>query len=64
MIPLRDFLASKTSIYHKDWATIPWQVISWSLAQLGLVNGVSGETNLSEGQFVVVENVEVSAPQR
>lgn len=64
MIPLHDFLASKTSIYHKSWAAIPWQVISWGLVQLGLVNRVSGETSLSKGQLVLLENVEVSATER
>ena len=59
MIPLRDFLVLETSIYHKSWAVIPWQVISWGLTRLGLVNGPSVEANLSGDQFVLLENVEV-----
>ncbi len=60
MIPLREFLASRTSIYHRSWAVTPWQVISWGLRQLGLASGSSAEDALSAGQFVLLGNVEVS----
>ena len=63
MVPLRDFLSLKTSIYYKSWAVIPWQVISWGLTQVGLVNGAPREANLSGGQFVLLGNVEVSTAQ-
>ena len=42
---------------------IPWQVISWGLTQVGLVNGAPREANLSGGQFVLLGNVEVSTAQ-
>lgn len=64
MIPLRDFLSLKTSIYYKSWAVIPWQLFSWGLTQLGLVNVASWKANLSRGQFVLLGNLEVSATKR
>jgi charged multivesicular body protein 7 len=59
MIPLKDFLSSTTSIYHKSWVITPWQIVAWSLRQLGLMGGSSVD-KLAVGNFVVTANVEVS----
>jgi charged multivesicular body protein 7 len=59
MIPQREFLESKTGIYSKRWVPTPWEVVRWSLRQLGLVGGEMRSDRLAIGQFVVVENVEV-----
>ncbi|KAI9781598.1 MAG: hypothetical protein M1839_005813 [Geoglossum umbratile] len=61
MFPLRDFLVSTESIYNKSWIITPWQAISWSLRQLGIVGGASQADNLSLGRFVVLANVEEAA---
>ena len=59
MVPLQDFLNSPTSIYHRSWIPTPWQLLSWSLRQLGLAGGSSND-KLAVGNFVVVANVEAS----
>lgn len=57
LVPLSDFQTSKYSIYSRSWIPTPWQVIQWSLRQIGLTGGPPNK--LSVGRFVVVENVEV-----
>lgn len=60
LMRLRDFLESKESIYQKSWLPTPWQVMTWSLRQLGVLGeGGDREDRLVKGQFVVVANVEV-----
>jgi charged multivesicular body protein 7 len=59
MIPLQEFLTSKTSIYSRSWIPTPWQVIKWSLRQLGMTGLPGSNDRLAVGQFVVVENIEV-----
>ena len=61
MIPLRDYLTAKASIYQRKWAVTPWQIIFWGLRQLGLGHGPPDEEDLSMGQFVLLENVEVNS---
>ncbi|TPX15044.1 uncharacterized protein E0L32_004874 [Thyridium curvatum] len=59
LIPLQDFLKAKESIYQRSWTSLPWNVVSWGLRQLGLTGGVSGgDDKLPGGQFVVLANVE------
>lgn len=60
MIPLKAFLESKAGIYSRRWIPSPWEVVRWSLRQLGLVSGEMSGDRLAVGEFVVVENVEVS----
>jgi charged multivesicular body protein 7 len=63
LIPASDFLKSKTSIYHKSWIITPWQVLEWGLRQVGLMGGggsVASNDAVAVGNFVIVENVEVS----
>ncbi|QDS73273.1 hypothetical protein FKW77_004883 [Venturia effusa] len=59
LVPLSDFQTSKYSIYSRSWIPTPWQVIQWSLRQIGLTGGPPNK--LSVGRFVVVENVEAAA---
>ncbi|KAF2217242.1 hypothetical protein CERZMDRAFT_32679 [Cercospora zeae-maydis SCOH1-5] len=61
LVPLKEFLDRKESLYNKTWLPTPWQVVSWSLRQLGLTSGTSGEDRLVKGSFVVVANVEAAA---
>ncbi|KAI0380381.1 Snf7-domain-containing protein [Hypomontagnella monticulosa] len=58
MMPLKQFLAAKESIYHRSWSSLPWAVVSWGLRQAG----IGGPTdNIPAGQFVVLQNLEVVA---
>ncbi|KAI5362618.1 putative Snf7 family protein [Septoria linicola] len=61
LIPLREFLDRKDSLYHKSWIPTPWQVVTWGLRQLGVIGGTSSEDKLVKGNFVVVANVEAAA---
>lgn len=61
MVPLKEFLDSKTSLYHKSWVPkLPsaWDVARWGLKRIGLV-GSNGD-KLTEGDVVVMANVEAS----
>ncbi|KAF2838752.1 hypothetical protein M501DRAFT_829817 [Patellaria atrata CBS 101060] len=59
MIPLNDFLSTKTSIYHDGWSISPFSVIVWSLRQLGVLGDASNTNNkLAAGTLVVVANLE------
>lgn len=60
LIPLKDFLMSRESIYYKSWTSLPWNVVSWGLRQLGLTGG-GGDERLPGGQFVVLANVEAAS---
>jgi len=59
MVPLHEFLSSKTSIYNRSWVPSPWQVISWGLRQLGVIGAPGSQDKLAVGNFVVMANVEV-----
>ncbi|KAM3424333.1 hypothetical protein BST61_g11130 [Cercospora zeina] len=61
LVPLKEFLERKENLYHKTWLPTPWQVVSWSLRQLGLTGGTGSEDHLVKGSFVVVANVEAAA---
>lgn len=61
MVPLKDFLASKSSIYNRSWNISPWQVISWGLRQIGVLGEPGSQDKLAVGNFVVVANVEAAA---
>lgn len=58
-IQLREFLDAKQSVYARSWIPTPWQVVSWTLRQLG-VGGQAGDDRLVAADFVVMGNVEVS----
>lgn len=60
LIPLQQFVASKESIYHKTWTSIPWAVAAWGFRQLGLTGAFTfgSDDRLPGGQFVVIANLE------
>jgi len=59
LVPLPDFLKAKESIYYTSWTSLPWNVVSWGLRQLGLTGGNTDK--LPGGRFVVVANAEAAA---
>ncbi|TKA36969.1 hypothetical protein B0A54_11333 [Friedmanniomyces endolithicus] len=58
LIPVREFLDAKKSVYAKSWVPTPWQVVSWSLRQLGVTGREGVEDRLVKGDFVDMANVE------
>ncbi|KAH9882165.1 hypothetical protein J1614_001337 [Plenodomus biglobosus] len=62
MIPLKDFVNSKESIYRTSWIPSPWKVLQWSLRQVGVL-GQTQPHQLASGNFVVVKNVEIAADE-
>ncbi|KAK1061784.1 hypothetical protein LTR74_010801 [Friedmanniomyces endolithicus] len=61
LIPVREFLDANKSVYAKSWVPTPWQVVSWSLRQIGVTGREGVEDRLVKGDFVVMANVEVMA---
>ncbi|KAF2083686.1 hypothetical protein K490DRAFT_51040 [Saccharata proteae CBS 121410] len=61
LIPLRDFLGAKTSIYARSWVISPWAVVAWGLRQLSSAVGFGSSDKLAVGEFVVMENVEAAS---
>ncbi|KAI6846444.1 hypothetical protein KC332_g3743 [Hortaea werneckii] len=61
LIPVKEFLEAKESIYAKHWLPTPWQVMSWGLRQLGVIGGDSSEDKLVRGEFVIMDNLEATA---
>ncbi|KAB2579266.1 3-hydroxyisobutyrate dehydrogenase [Lasiodiplodia theobromae] len=61
MIPLKDFLAAKTSIYSRSWNLNPFSVLSWGLQQLGVIGGTTSQDKLAVGEFVVMANLEAAS---
>lgn len=55
LIPLREFLDAKESIYRRPWSV--WNLASWTMKQLGVADMLKKDS-LPPGQFVVVSNVE------
>jgi charged multivesicular body protein 7 len=63
MIPRKDFLNAKESIYKTSWLPSPWKVLQWSLRQVGVLGQPQSPDALGVGNFVVVKNVEVAADE-
>ncbi|KAK3678017.1 hypothetical protein LTR78_002112 [Recurvomyces mirabilis] len=61
LVPLQEFLDAKQSVYTKSWLPTPWQVMSWSLRQLGVTGREGAEDKLVTGNFVMMANVEAAA---
>ncbi|KAK0266146.1 hypothetical protein LTR91_005020 [Friedmanniomyces endolithicus] len=61
LIPVREFLDAKKSVYAKSWVPTPWQVVGWSLRQLGVTGREGVEDRLVKGDFVVMANIEDAA---
>ena len=55
LIPLREFLDAKESIYRRPWSV--WGLASWTMKQLGVADMLKKDS-LPPGQFVVLANVE------
>ncbi|KAF2395646.1 hypothetical protein EJ06DRAFT_585784 [Trichodelitschia bisporula] len=55
LLPVPEFLSSKTSIYARGWVPSPWDVLSWAVRAAGLGSGPS-----VTGRFVVLENLEAA----
>ncbi|KAH6660857.1 Snf7-domain-containing protein [Truncatella angustata] len=61
MIPRKQFLASRESIYYKSWGSLGWKVAKWGLRQAGLVGAPGADGKMPKGQFVVLSNLETGA---
>jgi charged multivesicular body protein 7 len=59
-IQLKEFFDAKQSVYAKSWIPTPWQIVNWTLRQLGVVGGATNDDRLVAADFVVMANVEVS----
>jgi charged multivesicular body protein 7 len=55
LIPLREFLDAKESIYRRPWSV--WKLAAWTMKQLGVAD-ILKKDSLPPGQFVVISNVE------
>jgi charged multivesicular body protein 7 len=63
LVPLDASLHQEESIYSKRWIPTPWEVVRWSLRSLGLGILAGQQYNFTVRRFVVVENVELAAPE-
>jgi charged multivesicular body protein 7 len=63
LIPLKDFMNSKESIYKTSWIPSPWQVLQWSLRQVGVLGLPKSPEKLVAADFVVLKNVEIAADE-
>lgn len=55
LIPLREFLDAKESIYRRPWSV--WNLATWTMKQLGVADMLKKDS-LPPGEFVVLANVE------
>lgn len=58
MMPVKEYMAAKESIYRRPWILSPWSVLSWGLKQAGLRYGAGGEDKLPNMKVVILKNVE------
>jgi charged multivesicular body protein 7 len=63
MIPLKEFLNSKESIYKTSWIPSPWKVVQWGLRQVGVLGQPKLVDKLGAGDFVVLKNTEIAADE-
>lgn len=61
MLPRKQFLSSKESIYYKSWGSLGWKAAKWGLRQVGLVGAPGADGKMPKGQFVVLSNLEDGA---
>lgn len=61
MIPRKQFLSSRESVYYKSWGSLGWNAAKWGLRQVGLVGAPGADGKMPKGQFVVVSNLETGA---
>lgn len=58
MMPAKEYMAAKESIYRRSWILSPWSVLSWGFKQAGLTRGAGGEDKLPNMKVVILKNVE------
>jgi len=63
LVPFVQFMQSGRSVYTRGWGDVPWNVASWALRQLGVVDPSRGEDRLPAGRYVVMDNLEAVARQ-
>lgn len=61
MLPLKDFMGAKESIYKTSWIPSPWAVLCWGARQV--LGPQKVPEKLQPGDFVILKNVEVAADQ-
>lgn len=64
MMPAQQFLQATQSIYQTSWGSIPLNVLSWGLRQVGVLGAPGtgrGSEKIPKGQFVVLSNLEKTA---
>nr|POE72089.1 uncharacterized protein CFP56_11965 [Quercus suber] len=62
LVPLKDFLGTKQSVYtKKSWIPTAWAVGSWVLQKVGVLGSEAAEERLVKGDFVLLGNVETAA---
>ncbi|KAF2734959.1 hypothetical protein EJ04DRAFT_576509 [Polyplosphaeria fusca] len=63
MVPLKDFLASDTTIYQTSWMPSPWEILQWGLRLAGVLEQPGFGDKLKTENLVVVGNLEIAANQ-
>lgn len=63
MIPLKDFLNSRTSIYKTSWIPTPWSALQWSLRTVGVLGKAAPPEKLAVKNYVVLKNIEVAGDE-
>ncbi|KAI1857815.1 uncharacterized protein JN550_013013 [Neoarthrinium moseri] len=61
MIPQKQFLDSKETVYYKSWGSLGWNVAKWGLRKAGLVGAPGADGKIPKGQFAVLSNLETGA---
>jgi charged multivesicular body protein 7 len=64
ILPLHNFLKLQEPIYQKSWASVPWDIVTWGLRQVGITGtglGWGGQDAIPKGDFVVLANLEAAA---
>ena len=61
LVPLQQFLTAPGNIFAKGWGEVPWNVLGWTLRQLGVVDPARGEDKLPAGRYVMIENLETAS---
>ncbi|KHJ35291.1 putative snf7 family protein [Erysiphe necator] len=61
LIPRQKFMNLPSSIYEKSWVQRQWQVLTQGLKLYGIYRDSNRGDEFSEGEFVVLENIEAAA---
>ena len=60
-VPLQIFLNAPQDVYQRSWSELPWEVVGWTLRQLGVIDPARGEDKLPQGRYAVTVNLENAA---